>query len=74
LKLIGDIEDKSLIGTLPYSLLYYKNNSFQPINDYLLQHLNQALGNDMRKWETANIISQNFDGSIDDLILAASTL
>jgi hypothetical protein len=74
MKLIGDIEDKSLIGTLPYSLLYYKNNSFQPINDYLLQHLNQALGNDMKKWETANIISQNFDGSIDDLILAASTL
>ena len=74
MKLIGDIEDKSLIGTIPYSLLCYKNNSFQPINDYLLEKLNLVLGNDMKKWETANIISQNFDGSIDDLILAASTL
>lgn len=74
MKLIGDIEDKSLIGTIPYSLLYYKNNSFQPINDYLLEKLNKILGNDMKKWETANIISENFDGSIDDLILAASTL
>jgi hypothetical protein len=44
------------------------------VTEYLLDELNRNLGSDLKKWETINIIATNFDGSIDDLILASSTL
>jgi hypothetical protein len=73
-KLIADCDNREIIGKLPYGLTQYGHHYFEKVTEYLLDELNRNLGSDLKKWETINIIATNFDGSIDDLILASSTL
>jgi len=73
-QLVIDCDNRELIGKLPYGLTQYGHHYFEKVNEYLLEELNNNLGSDLKKWETINIIASNFDGSIDDLILASTTL
>jgi hypothetical protein len=73
-KLISDSESNELIGRLPYGITQLSNNYFDSANEYLLEKMNSILESDLKKWEIINIISKDFNGSIDELILAASTL
>lgn len=71
----------SSLGSVPWEYLVERSSNWyrerpatKKIISYLVKLQTEVLGSDPRKWETFNIISQDFTGSISDLVSAASTI
>lgn len=71
----------SALGTVPWEFLvekssnWYRNQpSTKKVLSYFVKLQSEVLGDDPHKWEALNILSQDFTGSIDDLVKTASTI
>jgi hypothetical protein len=69
------------LGTIPWEFLverssgwYRERSATKKIIAYWVKLQSETLGDDPHKWETLNILSQDFTGSLNDLVQTASSI
>ena len=78
LSCVEEIEDQEVLGDLPWDfvrqMLSSGYGSSQKLAQIACKVQSDALGSDMKKWETAEVLANQFSGSLRELVNAAAAL
>jgi hypothetical protein len=76
MSVIGDLQNKDLMGRLPWSFVSAISNRYgmSDLYNFVAKMQTEYLGTDMKKWETAEVLAEGFTGSMQELYQAAASL
>lgn len=76
MSIINELTTTELLSSVPWEFYQIMTERYgiERLSGYVSEQYEKHLGNDLHKWETAQVLSEGFSGSIGELMGAAASL